>query len=89
MLFSTVIPFMIQYNNEVSFSTVINQYNYTTFFLKNGKKFITDFKTESDEIDSDKSLPDIPPPLDKKPKLQAKDDKKFTPSPLKKPIRYI
>ena len=55
-------------------------------FSKNGNKFITDFKTEPDEIDSD---PDIPLPLDRKPKPQAKDDQKFTPSPLVKPIRYI
>ena len=72
-----------------SFRTVIIQYNNTTFFKKNGNKFITDFKTEPDEIDSDESLPDIPPPLDREPKLQDKDDKKFKPSPLKKPIRYM
>ena len=64
------------------FSTIIEH------FSKNGNKFITDFKTEPDEIDSDESLPDIPPPLDTEPKPQAKDDKKFTPSPLKKPTRY-
>ena len=57
--------------------------------MKKGEKFITDFKTEPDEIDSDESLPDIPPLIDTKLKPQAKDDKKFTPSPLKKPIRYM
>ena len=65
MLFSIVIPFMIQYNNEVTFSTVIIQYNNTIFFKKNRNKFITDFKTEPDEIDSDESLPDIPPPINR------------------------
>ena len=82
---------MIQYNNEVSFSTVISvQQLFSTIiehFSKNGEKFITDFKTEPDAIDSDESLPGIPPPLDTKPKPQAKD-KRFPPSPLKKPIRY-
>ena len=34
----------------------------TKFFQKYKKKFITDFKTEPDEFDSDESLPDIPPP---------------------------
>ena len=82
---------MIQYSN---ISTVIIQYNNTTFFKKNINKFITDFKTEPDEIHSyevasDESLPDIPLPLDREQKPQAKDDNKFEPSPLKKPIRYI
>ena len=44
---------------------------------------------QPDESDSDESLPDIPPPLDREQKPQAKDDNKFKPSPLKKPIRYI
>ena len=78
MLFSTVIPFMIQYSNEVTFSTVIIQYNNTTFFKKIGTNLLQTLKTEPDEIDSDESLPDIPPPpLDRVRKLQAKDDNKL------------
>ena len=44
-------------------SIQIIQYNKNKIFPKiHKKKFITDFKTEPDEFDSDESLPDIPPP---------------------------
>ena len=52
-------------------------------FQKYKKKFITDFKTEPDEFDSDESLPDIPPPSYIERKPQAKDDNNFKLSPLK------
>ena len=84
----------IQYSNEVTFSTVIWVYKLfstikTNFFQKYKKKFITDFKTEPDEFDSDESLPDIPPPSYIERNPQAKDDNNFKPSPPKKPIRYM
>ena len=43
-------------------SIQIIQYNKNKIFPKIQNKFITDFKTEPDEFDSDESLPDIPPP---------------------------
>ena len=70
-------------------SIQIIEYNQNKIVAKMPKKFITDFKTEPGEFDSDESLPDIPPPSYIEQKPQAKDDNNFKPSPPKKPIRYM
>ena len=70
-------------------SIQIIEYNKNKIVPKIQKKFITDFKTEPDEFDSDESLPDIPPPSYIERKPQAKDANNFKPSPPKKSIRYM